>query len=117
MKTNEQLIAQLIAANDELAQRGLSSLAIIRAHIAQIRRRDPVTGRVISGLQNAAPLDFLSGAPVAQNGCATAQSAPRGKPSGAKRATAALPVAQQQQAGFPQAGRITGSNITFGEMK
>ena len=45
----------------------------------------------------SAPLVFFTGAPVAQFSCATAPSALKGKPSGAKRATAALPVAQEEQ--------------------
>jgi hypothetical protein len=47
----------------------------------------------------SAPVGFFSGAPVAQNDCASGDPALKGKPSGARRATATLPVAQSHQAG------------------
>jgi len=44
----------------------------------------------------SAPLDFFTGAPLAQKQCATGRSALKGKPSGAKRATAPVPVAHSR---------------------
>ena len=102
MKTEAELIAELIAASDELYGRGVSAMAVLRDHIAPLRHRDSATGRIVSTIKNTAPLQKSSGAPVAQIRCATGESALQVKPSGAKCATAALPVAQQQQAGvFP----------------
>ena len=49
----------------------------------------------------SAPLDFISGAPAAQTGCATGEFALKGKPSGAKARHCALPVAQRSKLGLP----------------
>lgn len=49
----------------------------------------------------SAPVDFFSGAPVAQIECATGEFALKGKPSGAKARHCALPVAQRSKLGLP----------------
>jgi hypothetical protein len=48
-----------------------------------------------------APLVFFSGAPVAQNVCATGDLTLKGKGTGAKRATAPAPLAQAQPVPLP----------------
>jgi len=53
-----------------------------------------------------APLQNLSGAPVARLICATGEFPLRLKPAAQARATASLLVAQTQQAGFYQNGEI-----------
>lgn len=53
-----------------------------------------------------APLKKFTGAPVAQIECATGEFALRLKPAAQARATASLPVAQTQQAGFDRQGQI-----------
>lgn len=53
-----------------------------------------------------APLQKFSGASVAQSICATGEFALRLKPAAQTRATAPLPVAQAQQAGFNRLRQI-----------
>lgn len=55
----------------------------------------------------SAPVDFSTGAPAAQKGCAAGSLTLKGKPSGAERATAPAPVAQWQQAGLTRFGRVS----------
>lgn len=54
----------------------------------------------------SAPLDFVSGAPVAHSVCATGEIALRENPAAHRRATAPLPVARQWRSklGFPFTG-------------
>lgn len=106
--TDDDLKNTLISACDELALRGISALGIVMKHVNSKRERDPKTGRMkpTLGVKNAAPLGFFTGAPVAQNGCATGHPKPQVKPTGAKRATASLPAAQTQQSGL---NRVIGS--------
>jgi len=54
----------------------------------------------------SAPLGFFSGAPAAHLVCAAAEFCLRLKPAAQTRATAPLPVAQAQQAGFYRTRQI-----------
>nr|WP_309504317.1 hypothetical protein [uncultured Roseovarius sp.] len=59
-----------------------------------------------------APLHKFTGASVARSVCATGEFALRLKPAAQARATASLPVAQTQQAGFHQSGQIRATGDT-----